>query len=745
MKTPHKTNYLLLILITLVFGSAIWSCKDDAPSLEELRKDKLAFLADSLRVSDSLRRINAAGIVNYAITVVNGSTSTMFANPTGPGRTSDTQSALVDAFVTISQFGKTLKDTTDASGMVVFNGFFRSAVNISIEKAGFTKVSYIAAVGIVDDTPNPSISFVGNIIPIFETAGANTSSISGKATIQTNLTNKNRELAPDGTTLMVGIDATQSTFSNRFLTTALANIFPLPVTSAKKIFVGEIMQANYSTGVVGTLANGLYTITVPSAIDGLPITLQYSDVAADQTLFQTSPFNTATTYRNIFPGIAYTPTAIPAAGSVLVSFNAGSGAAASPVISSPETIDRINVIDGGSGYSGTPLVEIVGDGTGATATAVVSNGVVSGITLTSGGTGYTFQPTVNLISGSGAAATTSLIANGTITGVFFNNSGSGYTVAPTVTFGAPGGTGTTALGTAVIDAAGRVTSVTITNAGSGYTTNPAVTFGAAPAGGVTAVGIGIYSGQSIGNIVLTASGVNYTYPPTVTFSAPQRPNGVRATGTAIVDSRFVVSITVTNAGSGYTSAPTITINAGSGANAQALLSGGPIISAEIISQGANYVSPPVVRIEGDGLGAAGTAVIAEGRVVGITITNGGSGYTPGSTTITLVSGSGAQGFATVVGGVVTGVTIANGGNNYTGAPLVTFTSAIGGGATGTATVSGGQITGVTITNGGTGYVEGNTPTGAEGFLATKGAAMQTKTGLKYINDVHYGTGIRQPN
>jgi hypothetical protein len=746
MKTPHNTKYLLFFVLLLAFGATIWSCKDDEPSLEELRKDKLAFLADSLRISDSLKRINAAGVVNYVITVVNGSTSTLFNNSTGPGRTEGVESAVADAKVTISQFGKTEEATTDASGMVVFNGFFRSAVNVTIEKTGFTKMSYVAAVSILDTTPNSSISFVGNLVPIFETAGTNTAAISGRATIQTNLTNKSRELVADGTTVSASIDATGTLFSNRFLTTGLANIYA-PSTSTKVLYVGEILQASYGTGVVGTVTGGNYSITVPSAIDGLPLALQYSDVAADQTLFETSPFNTASTYRNIFPGVTYTATAIPAAGSVTVGFNAGSGATATEVIALPETVDRVNVTNGGSNYSGTPLVEIVGNGTGATATAVVTGGVVTAINLTSGGTGYTVAPTVNLISGAGASASAALLVNGMVTGVTITNSGLGYTSAPTVTFSAPGGTGTTATGTAIIDGAGRVTSVTITDPGSGYTANPIVTFSAAPAGGVTATATGIYSGQSVGSVSIGSGGANYTYAPAVTFSAPDRATGVRATGTAVVDpsTRTVTAIIITNQGSGYTAPPTVTLNAGSGASAQALLSGGPIISATINTQGSNYVAPPVVRIDGDGFGATGTAVIAEGKVVGINITNGGSGYTPAATTITLVSGAGAQGFATIVNGAVTGVTIVNGGQNYTGAPVVSFTSAIGGGAAGTATVSGGQVTGVTITSGGSGYVEGNTPTSAEGFSATKGTAIQTKTGLKYINDIHYGTGIRQPN
>jgi hypothetical protein len=746
MKTKHTTRNLLLLAVAGFFAAFAWSCKDDDPTLEDLRSDKLAYLQDSIKISDSLSRINAAGVVNYAITVVNGSTSTIYKNANDLGRTQGTKNAVSGASVTISQYGKIVTDTTDASGIVVFSGFFRSAANVTIQATDFTPVSYIAAVNIKDSTKNSSISFVGNLIPIFETTGANTSTISGRATIQTDLTNTTRELVADGTTVLASIDALNGDFSDRYLTSELDNIYDTPC-GCEILYVGEIMQASYGTGTVGTIAGGNFSITVPSAIDGLPLSLTYSDVAADQTLFETSPFNASTTYRNVFPGNSYSPSAIPAAGSVTISFNAGTGATATGVIALPETLDRINVIAGGSGYSGTPLIEILGGGgTGATATATVTNGAVTGVTLVTPGSGYTAVPTANLISGAGATASSALLVDGTVTGVQITNSGSGYITAPTVTFSAPGGTGTTATGTANIDGAGRVTSVTITDAGSGYTGNPTVIFSAAPAGGTTATANGIYSGQSVGAVLIGAPGANYTYAPTVTFSNPQRANGVVATGTAIIDAstRTVISILITNPGSGYTAAPTVTLNAGSGAALEAHLSGGPLISANIVTQGSNYVAAPIVEITGDGLGATGTAVIAEGKVVGINITNGGTGYS--TSTITIRDGAGAQAIANIVDGVITGVTVGNGGQYYTGAPIVTFTSAIGGGASATATVANGAVTGVTIVNGGSGYVEGNTPSGAgQNFSATKNTGFDSKPGLSYINDIYYGTGIRQPN
>lgn len=400
MKNKNNPRRFMMALIVAVFAAAAWSCnKDDDPSLRDLREDKLAYLEDSLRISDSLRRINAAGVVNYAITVVSGSTSTLFKNDVIVTRTEATKSAVTDAIVTISQFGKVLKDTTDASGMVVFNGFFRTAVNITIEKEGFTKVSYISVLNTNDSTTNSGIYFVGNLIPVFELTGANTATISGRANVQTNLLNKTREPVPDGTTITASIDAEDPYFSNTFLTTDLAYSGTGP-SGNELIYVGNILDAAYSTNVVGSVTAGNYSITVPAAVNGLPIQLDYSELAADQSLFEFEaagvvlPGDRIATYRTIFePGV--------------------------PVLSLSDIPDG-NDID----------VTFGGAGTGAAAYAIVANGEISEIVVTAGGSGYapgttTVNITTNL-TGTGATATANVNASGVITTVTVNNRGAGY-------------------------------------------------------------------------------------------------------------------------------------------------------------------------------------------------------------------------------------------------------------------------------------------------------------------------------
>ncbi len=51
-------------------------------------------------------------------------------------------------------------------------------------------------------------------------------------------------------------------------------------------------------------------------------------------------------------------------------------------------IERIEITEGGSGYTSAPTITITGDGTGATATCTISGGIVNSITVTNKGTDY---------------------------------------------------------------------------------------------------------------------------------------------------------------------------------------------------------------------------------------------------------------------------------------------------------------------------------------------------------------------
>lgn len=81
---------------------------------------------------------------------------------------------------------------------------------------------------------------------------------------------------------------------------------------------------------------------------------------------------------------------------------------------SPATVTRLQeivMINEGYGYTDIPTVEIVGDGSGATAKAIVSSGKVKSIVLTNRGSGYTTAKVV-IYGGGGILASAKVILEG---------------------------------------------------------------------------------------------------------------------------------------------------------------------------------------------------------------------------------------------------------------------------------------------------------------------------------------------
>jgi hypothetical protein len=107
-----------------------------------------------------------------------------------------------------------------------------------------------------------------------------------------------------------------------------------------------------------------------------------------------------------------------------------------PVSSSVQSVEVINA---GYGYTVAPGVLFVGDGSGAAATATIGDGVIGIVTITNGGSGYTTSPTITFtgISTVSAAATAVVSSAGVITQIRLTNTGLGYTVPPTMVIGNP--------------------------------------------------------------------------------------------------------------------------------------------------------------------------------------------------------------------------------------------------------------------------------------------------------------------
>ena len=157
-------------------------------------------------------------------------------------------------------------------------------------------------------------------------------------------------------------------------------------------------------------------------------------------------------------------------------------------------IHKIDIVNGGTGYTNAPrvIIEPPVGGVSATAVAITSTtGTrnfkslrVESIQITNPGAGYTFVPTVQFVTedgkGTGASAIAGVGTNGVIGPVSLGFIGQGYFTPPTVTFGTAPAGGFTGIATATINTTtNQVSGIIVTNAGYGYTVTPTITVGAA--------------------------------------------------------------------------------------------------------------------------------------------------------------------------------------------------------------------------------------------------------------------------
>lgn len=149
-------------------------------------------------------------------------------------------------------------------------------------------------------------------------------------------------------------------------------------------------------------------------------------------------------------------------------------------------LDEIVVTNGGSGYSSSPTVIVLGDGVGATAEAVVTSGAITDINVTNSGYGYSFA-LIQVIDSTGTSATAEAVlrssdlpitinqdvaahAISTAGSIYFINvetEGEGYPQGLTTIRIEGDGTGASA--TPVIDTEGKIKSVVVTDTGKDYT------------------------------------------------------------------------------------------------------------------------------------------------------------------------------------------------------------------------------------------------------------------------------------
>lgn len=113
---------------------------------------------------------------------------------------------------------------------------------------------------------------------------------------------------------------------------------------------------------------------------------------------------------------------------------------------SAKSVQSVQIVNSGAGYTVAPGVRFIGGGgSGAIATATIGDGIVGIITVTNSGSGYASSPIISFtneiflsgVATVSAAATAVVSTAGSITSIRITNAGLGYSVAPTVVISNP--------------------------------------------------------------------------------------------------------------------------------------------------------------------------------------------------------------------------------------------------------------------------------------------------------------------
>jgi hypothetical protein len=743
---------------------------------------------------DSLKKVG--GVINYSVGVIVASESSWWSDYFilyDKGEKSNM--GLDGAVVTIAQHGRVFTFTTGADGIASFKDLRVGTANVNITKTGYTEVDFVVELPPLtegthtegnnyddgswtsDSTTNNIVDIVRHVatlVPVFSLTD-NLSTISGKATVETDLTNDAPEVAANVKIKGI-IDVEEYDFWTKYIYEP--NLidywdYGIKPNEGFNTFYGKIKQIAFHSTISSatTDANGLFTMQVPSTPQGLPIDFEVDQFAADQKILLPALFGVPVwgvqTVRTLYgTGVgSYTP--IPNLGlsqmnvqSAYVTFSAPTGTpAAQPTTTATATavltssgIVSINITNPGEGYTQSPLVRItkgsVINSVQAEGTAVLTGGKVTSVTIDSPGSGYKpgDSPTVTFVENIQQTATATPKMGYSIATIALGAAGSGYTAAPTVTINSNTGTGATA----IANMTGYVSAINVTNAGTGYTATPTVVI--APSSGTQA---------TAGVVTMTANNpVHSVTVPGTYVQWTRRKLGTRITGDgsgAITDSTTLGTagrlevINIVNGGAGYLTAPTVTITGGggTGAVATATILGGAVNSITINNPGQNYTTAPTVTLTAAPVGGTNATAncTIEFRVTGVNVTANGNGYTTASVQFENAPQSGVFIAPPGAGGPlvvnfskgIASIAVATPGTEYTAAPAVTITPSngvVGTAATATTTIAY-SVKNYVVTNQGSGYEFGDATVtvgapAAGGVQAVPGAIGRTNGVLKRI-------------
>lgn len=442
-------------------------------------------------------------------------------------------------------------------------------------------------------------------------------------------------------------------------------------------------------------------------------------------------------------------------------------------------VSSIAVSNGGSGYTvlNTTVTvsspELAG-GTTATATIEVDgSGTITSIIILQPGSGYLTAPTVDIVGDGTLASAVATLGDSTVSSIDFIgavrevnivNPGTGYISPPTVSFTGGGGSGATAI-PKMDSSTGSVLYTIVTNAGDNYASNPDVVFGDVWTE-LTSVFVNDQYFYSNRLYTVTVAGTTGTEEPV---------HGVRTIGATEISQGFsctIVSVGTTDftlvgapsntVGTVFTATGTAsgtgTVLTPSALNGTAVFNyaGVPATGTVVRRFGAGYNDVPTILVTDPSSTETAQAnisfvkseakliaVLKDGQIDSVIAENPGVGY---STAVLTVNGDGVG--ATLVAdlsignieslqannelltapGTINAIKVISGGYGYAAATVVIEGDGVGAKATATVDSSTGRISKINITSQGAGYTYANVTITGNGFAATARAIISPYEG-----------------
>ncbi len=287
-KNPNKMknrNYLSAILVVLVCGIMVTSCKDEFDEQEFLisqqdRADQLAAAEDAKEAAEKAAEEAEAAANAAALAAAGVNTAyNVYAH------VDDVPVEGATVMVT-NQNGTTTSATTDANGNAAFVDLEVGSYNVAVSSADHLDISYLVDFGTVEEDVHYERLSDGTIVPLpnseaskialFPLSGEQTATIKGTVEIETDLTNNTPEV-PQNISIRANLDAAFNASHSDREDGAGPN---------RTIFIEGSFSFTQGDIGVATVDNttGEYSMQVPAGTDGTTLELLIPLVEADQTL-----------------------------------------------------------------------------------------------------------------------------------------------------------------------------------------------------------------------------------------------------------------------------------------------------------------------------------------------------------------------------------------------------------------------------------------------------------------------------